>query len=184
VHDVRWSASALLVTTADYVVRIPTARTATSPPSTEEAVTVTVRGEPEPPTAEPSECRCEGDARVCPGVRVDGACVATDAEGPPVFDPSARFRVDRVEADFLRVTRLLDGERLWLRVTTRAPDDADVAVDLVAQTDDGAHEGASSPDDWRARDGVGASAVLAPLPPPREGLIARFFAGESRDVRP
>lgn len=190
VHDVRWSAGALVLTTDQYEIRIPTEPNHTSQ---SRAITIGFRPEHLPP-ADASECRCEGDARVCPSVRVEGACVAVEGEGPPVFDPSARFRVDWIERELLRVTRLVDGERLWLRVTTRAPDegadplsarsDDDVAVDLVAQTDDGAHEGASSPDDWRARDGVGSSAVLAPLPPPREGLIARFFTGESVAARP
>ncbi len=82
----------------------------------------------EGPSRAPSACRCEGSAMACrDGARVEGACPdvqeleqITDDMGERVlatqFSPDGRFRVDRVEADYARVTRLADAERLWVRV--------------------------------------------------------------------
>ncbi|MCB9632736.1 MAG: hypothetical protein H6721_11440 [Sandaracinus sp.] len=88
-----------------------------------------------------SSCRCDGEAMVCrDGTRVENACpdvqeleVLRDEGGERVsatttFTPDGRFRIDRLEPDHARITRLLDGARLWVRIV----DDA-----LLAQTDDG-----------------------------------------------
>ena len=74
------------------------------------------------------------------GTRVENACpdvqeleVLRDEGGERVsattsFTPDGRFRIDRLEPDHARITRLRDGARLWVRIV----DDA-----LLAQTDDG-----------------------------------------------
>lgn len=88
-----------------------------------------------------STCRCDGEAMVCgDGTRVENACpevaeleVLTDETGERIgsttsFTADGRFRIDRLEPDHARITRLRDGARLWVRVV----DDA-----LLAQADDG-----------------------------------------------
>lgn len=92
------------------------------------------------PTAARSPCRCDARAMVCRrGPRIEGACpdvqeLETIREyGERVgeatqFTTDGRFRIDRLEADYARITRLSDGARVWLRVLGTA---------LLAQTDDG-----------------------------------------------
>jgi hypothetical protein len=56
---------------------------------------------------------------------------ARRARAAPSFTGDGRFRVDRVEPDLVRITRLLDGAHLWARVF----DD----FTLLAQRDDGTY---------------------------------------------
>lgn len=89
-------------------------------------------------------CRCEGEALVCPEVAplADACAPARPAsahiqwgEGqqhpPPSrgFSVEGRFRWDVLEPDWIRLTRLADGERLWIRV---------IAGRVLAQSNDGA----------------------------------------------
>lgn len=118
------------------------------------------------------------------GTRVDGAC--PDVEELEVIDgdfgvvrstlfsPDGRFRIDRIEADHGRITRLSDGARLWVRVF------GDV---LLAQSDDGHYflSDRSLEDRIAVREGVDLlGAPMVPLAS-RAGthfdpeLVARFF---------
>jgi hypothetical protein len=98
------------------------------------------------PEVRRSGCRCAEDALVCgEAAPIAGACTrvedlerlsALDAdyeerEDQPAtsYAPGGRFRLDRLEPDLVRVTRLSDGARLWVRIVHGA---------ALAQTDDGA----------------------------------------------
>ncbi|MBN8616760.1 MAG: hypothetical protein J0L92_39620 [Deltaproteobacteria bacterium] len=86
-------------------------------------------------------CRCEGDALACPDAaplanacapaRPASARVHSQQHPPPSrgFSIDGRFRWDVLEPDLLRLTRLADSERLWLRV---------IAGRVLVQADDGA----------------------------------------------
>jgi hypothetical protein len=97
-------------------------------------------------------CRCHGEDMACgrTGPSVVGACAgrralaAIQEESPddetddlereraePSFTGDGRFRVDRVEPDVARITRLADGAHLWARLF----DDST----LLAQRDDGTY---------------------------------------------
>lgn len=97
----------------------------------------------EAPRAAPSGCRCDEAALRCGEEVIAGACAdvaelervrdleAGTTAAPTLYSPTGaiRYRVDRLEPDLTRVTRLSDGARLWLRTF-----DAGV----LAQADDGA----------------------------------------------
>lgn len=92
-----------------------------------------------------------------------------------LFTADGRFRIDRLEADLARVTRLTDGARLWVRMF----DDA-----LFAQVDDGGYfvSDRALVERMAIRDGRGLlTDPIAPLAPRadalyREGLVREFFA--------
>jgi hypothetical protein len=125
---------------------------------------------------------------VCAGTetRVEGACpnvqdleVIRDYERripPTQFSPDGAYRLDRVEADHGRVTRLRDGARLWVRV---------FGTVLFAQTDDGHYflSDRALVDRLSLRDGAPiTSAPLVPLATRAalydEHLIESFFAAQ------
>lgn len=94
-------------------------------------------------------CRCRGEDMVCgrAGPNLVGACagrhalaaIQEESDDPahdperatPSFTGDGRFRVDRVEPDLARITRLADGAHLWARLF----DD----FTLLAQRDDGTY---------------------------------------------
>ena len=101
------------------------------------------------PDASTPRCTCEGAALVCGAQRIDAACAPVDGNvalhrgGPTPADVAqlisddGRFRVDAVAHDLLRVTRLSDGARLWVRMLGRgalvsADDGAFVVSENVA----------------------------------------------------
>lgn len=140
-----------------------------------------------------ARCTCEDAALSCEGgaVRVADACTevqeldritdqyAATATGArtreSLYTNDGRFRIDRLEADHVRVTRLRDGARLWVRMFGDA---------LFAQLDDGAFfvSERALVDRMAIRDGRSLlDAPVAPLAPRagalfRERLIAEFFA--------
>lgn len=140
------------------------------------------------PAQEPAACACEGDALACGDRRIEAACLEVEgleqlrvvgAVAPPStqLGPDGRFRVDMIEADLARVTRLSDGARLWLWISTEA---------LVVQADDGAFW-ASQPELTPSHTvRRGRSILDAPVRALEEEraalfrptLIRAFFAGE------
>ena len=140
---------------------------------------------PEPP---PSGCRCEGEALRCGAVQTPGACASVEAlehmsrgdaggaHRPTLYAPHGTLRTDRLEPDLLRVTRLSDGARLWVRLTSGG---------VFAQADDGAFTMPETEDPSGLAIRWGRSlldAPITPLAPHREAfyrptLIADFFAG-------
>lgn len=141
----------------------------------------------EAPASSSTGCRCHDTTLQCGDTEVPLACTDV-AELERISDPysetrerstlySTRFRIDRLEPDLVRVTRLADGARLWMRLS-----DADV---IVAQADDGAFSASGEVDLSRytvrwGRDLLGAPVEpLAPLRArfERPTLITEFFAG-------
>jgi hypothetical protein len=150
------------------------------------------RVEEDPPALRRSGCRCRDDALVCgEATPIVGACTrvgdlerlsAMDADYEQRVDqpatsyaPEGRFRLDRLEPDLVRLTRLADGARLWVRIVYGA---------VLAQADDGAFwvPEAASLDGYALR--WGRSLLDAPtteLAPHREAfyrpsLVSDFFA--------
>lgn len=132
-------------------------------------------------TADAASCACRDTALVCGSTTIEGGCAevaeldSIDAGPSTHFGP--RHRIDRLEPDHLRVTRLSDGARLWIRVL------GDV---VFAQADDGAFaaEGLSS-EGWSVRWGHDlSSAPVSALAPvraqlERPSLVTDFFAGNA-----
>jgi hypothetical protein len=150
--------------------------------------------EEDAPARRRSGCRCREDALVCGGAApIAGACTQVedlehlqslletetgsyDDHPATSFAPEGRFRLDRLEPDLVRLTRLTDGARLWVRVIDGA---------VFAQADDGAFwlPDAESLEGFAVR--WGRSLLDAPvtgLAPYREAfyrgsLIGDFFTG-------
>ena len=140
-----------------------------------------------------ARCTCEGTTLSCDrgAITVADACTevqeldrihdvyAETATGAhtreSMYTNDGRFRIDRLEADHVRVTRLRDGARLWVRMYGDA---------LFAQADDGSYflSDRALVDRMSIRDGRSLlEAPVTPLAPRadalyRERLIADFFA--------
>lgn len=149
-------------------------------------------GERVDPPAPVSGCRCEETTLVCREARVVAGCTEVSEleriapgesynEGiartrSTFYTAGATYRVDRLEPDLVRITRLSDGVRLWVRVYSDG---------VFAQADDGAFVApdALSAAQFALRWGRSLlSAPVTPLAPRREAflrptLIADFFAG-------
>lgn len=145
-----------------------------------------VESRSEPPTSVPAGCRCEDDALICGADTIAGACTEVPEldrlrggddgleTASSLYSP--RYRVDRLEPDLTRITRLSDGARLWVRVFDGG---------VLAQADDGAFvmpdplESAGFALRW------GRSLLAAPLTElgphraafSRPSLVEDFFAG-------
>lgn len=146
---------------------------------------------------EQTACRCRGEDMACgrTGPTVAGACIGRHAIGEiqeggsydhteeferaravPSFTGDGRFRVDRVEPDLARITRLSDGAHLWARLF----DDST----LLAQRDDGTYFLADRSLESHFVVRQGTSLLTSPTSPLttradlyRETLVADFFAG-------
>lgn len=143
-----------------------------------------------PPRSSPSGCRCEDASLRCGDEVITGACAhVADLERVHGGDDGVetrstehspggviRFRVDRLEPDLTRLTRLSDGARLWVRVFDEG---------VLAQADDGAFVAPTglSLDGFALRWGRSLlDAPVTPLAPHEEQflrptLIEDFFAG-------
>jgi hypothetical protein len=137
------------------------------------------------PTARRSPCSCEAAALVCRGgARTEDACTEVPeldyvAGGgttqSTLYSPDGTLRIDRLEVDLVRVTRLRDGARLWVRVLGNA---------LLAQLDDGTYflSDRSIEPGLALRDGGSlAAGPIVPLATRAEALyrptlVAEFFA--------
>lgn len=128
-----------------------------------------------------SRCACHDTTLACGRTEIVGACTEVaeleSIDGAPATFYDARYRVDRLEPDHARITRLSDGARLWIRVL----DDV-----VFAQADDGAFAaGDLSSEGWSVRWGrdlLGAPVTaLAPVRAQleRPSLVADFFAGNA-----
>lgn len=136
-----------------------------------------------PPRAARARCSCTETTLVCEraGVTVQDACTdvpeldrisdeyASTATGQQaratLYTDDGRFRIDRLEADHVRVTRLRDGARLWIRLFGGA---------LFAQTDDGGYFASDRAlvDRMAIRDGRSLlDAPVAPLAPRADALF-------------
>lgn len=87
-----------------------------------------------------SRCACSGRALVCGERRVEDACATVPGLVPlwrgrrsraetVLTSPDGRFRLDTGDLTLLRLTRLRDGARLWVRALNRG---------AIVQADDGA----------------------------------------------
>ncbi|UJR84973.1 hypothetical protein [Sandaracinus amylolyticus] len=141
------------------------------------------------PRAARSRCRCVEADLVCRGAEstpIVGACAEVAeldrirADYAETTDRSTQitgdgaFRIDRLEADLVRVTRLRDGARLWTRIVDGA---------LFAQLDDGTYflSNRDLASRFAVREGALTTGAVTPLAPRaaqlfRETLIAEFFA--------
>lgn len=136
-------------------------------------------------TARRSRCSCEAAALVCPGgARIEDACTevpeldyvaGSSTTRSTLYSPDGALRIDRLEVDLVRVTRLRDGARLWVRILGNA---------LLAQLDDGTYflSDRSLEPMLALRDGGSlAAGPLAPLTTRadalyRPTLVAEFFS--------
>ncbi|WP_157070354.1 hypothetical protein [Sandaracinus amylolyticus] len=141
------------------------------------------------PRAARSRCRCVEADLVCPGAEsapIAGACAevaeldriradyADSADRSTQTTGDGAFRIDRLEADLVRITRLRDGARLWARIVDGA---------LFAQLDDGSYflSNRDLAARFALREGPLTTGAVTPLGPRatqlfRETLIAEFFA--------
>jgi hypothetical protein len=133
-------------------------------------------------------CRCEEASLRCGDELVASACTDV-AELERISDPyredrdpssvySRELRVDRLEPDYVRITRLSDGARLWVRI---------LGDGVFAQADDGAFvlpEGESDAG-WALRWGRSLlESLVTPLSASRAAferptLLTDFFAGRA-----
>lgn len=134
-------------------------------------------------------CAPEDELRICgPANREMERIARVERAGyPPVsFSGDHRFQAERVEDDYIRLTRLEDGVCLWVRV---------IMSNLFVQADDGAFQAfihSMAPLPWdhvympRITVRQGASTLEAPVDSLtsvrdrywREGLVEAFFSGQ------
>ena len=132
-----------------------------------------------------SGCRCEEARLTCGETVFEGACTAVaDLERMSVIEEedlgqgatiyTRTLRIDRLEPDYLRLTRLSDGARIWVRV---------YGSNVFAQGDDGAYQFAGPIEGHALRWGRSIlDAPISPLVPHRAAferstLVADFFSG-------
>lgn len=99
----------------------------------------------DPPDADAGvACACDGAALACPDGRVEGACATVEGLATinrasrasqlrgvsTLYTPGGRFRLDGIDLSVVRITRLRDGARIWVRQSRSG---------LMAQADDGAY---------------------------------------------
>ncbi len=146
---------------------------------------------------EQTACRCRGEDMACgaSGPTIVGACggrralaeIQEDdpdrdpedfesARATPSFTGDGRFRIDRVEPDLARITRLADGAHLWARLFGD--------FTLLAQRDDGTYFLADRSLEPHFVVRQGTSLLTSPTAPLttradlyRATLVADFFAG-------
>jgi hypothetical protein len=148
---------------------------------------------PRAPRAARARCRCEETTLTCARTTISIADACTDVPEldrisdsyaatstgqrtrATLYTDDGRFRIDRLEADHVRVTRLADGARIWARMFGDA---------LFVQADDGGYftSDRALTDRLSIRDGRAIlEAPIAPLAPRadalfRPTLVADFFA--------
>lgn len=144
------------------------------------------------PTWRRGPCTCDADALRCGERVLAGACASVeeldtvrDEEGhasqpPTLYDHEGHYRTDRLEPDYIRITRLADGARLWVRVF-----EVDHHPAALAQADDGAWQLAGEVPLELISVRWGRSLLDAPVTPllphraafERPTLVADFFGG-------